>query len=273
MNLFPKVKAPYFIYTPSYTSKSSGVVTLHLLCHALNESGEKAFIISDNGNGFSTNPHLNTPVPDPQHINFYLAEGIEPIVVYPDIVRGNPLDAKKIVRYLLAPAGAYGGDKDFSETDNIWGALPSLAEKVLRIPVCDPDIFYQDYSNRSGTCFYSHKYDRIHGNALLDITKNSVRLEGTQDQIADILRASSVCYLYELSSVITEAALCGCPVTLIRTPYFSDIDTTCMMGDVEWDDTMKVKEFYGSYHDEYGKIVRDFEYDLQKFIKNTQEMK
>ena len=49
---------------------------------------------------------------------------------------------------LLAPAGAYGGDFAFPETDMIWGTLPSIAENVLRIPVSDPEIFYTNAENR-----------------------------------------------------------------------------------------------------------------------------
>lgn len=268
MSLFPRVKTPYYIYTPSYTHKSSGVRTLHLLCHALNEIGEKAYLYPDDGNKWAAHPHLNTPtVYDmPQYQNFYRDNFI---AVYPDIVRGNPLNAKRVVRYLLAPRGAYGGDIEFPETDLIWGALPSIADKVLRIPVSDTSIFYNDEQDRSGSCFYSHKYE-MHGNQLLDITKDSTRLEGSLEQLADTLRKSTVCYLYELSSVITEAALCGCPVELVRTPYFNKIDLGCMMGDVKWSDGEIVKEC-SDYLPEYEEIVCRFWGNLQLFIKETQE--
>lgn len=267
MTLFPKVKTPYFIYTPSYTHKSSGVRTMHLLCQALNEIGEKAYIIPDNPQSgyYCTNPFLNTPLLEGQHANFYEKNYI---AVYPDIVRGNPLYAKRVVRYLLAPRGAYGGDAEFPETDNIWGALPSIAEKLLRIPVSDTSVFYDDKQERSGTCFYSHKYE-MHGNQLLDITKDSTRLEGSLEQLADTLRKSTVCYLYELTSVITEAALCGCPVALVRTPYFNDIDPACMMGDVRWSDGEVAKKC-DNYLPEYEEFVRLFWGNLQLFIKDTQ---
>jgi len=272
INLFPRVKTPYLIYTPSYTTKSSGVATLHLLCHALNEEGEKAFLFPDCIDGFATNPHLNTPFLTTQERNFYITEGIEPIVVYPDIVRGNPLDAKKVVRYLLAPAGAYGGDKTFEDTDQIWGALPSIAENVLRLPVCDTSIFYRNASSRSGSCYYAHKYE-MHGNKLLDITKDSVKLQGTQQEIANILRTNTVCYLYEVSSIITEAALCGCHVILVRTPYFNTIDSDCMMENVSWSDGELAKSAspYG-YQEEYNRIVKSFSGNLHKFIEKTQSM-
>lgn len=268
MTLFPKKKRPYYIWSPSYTDKSSGVKTLHFLCHALNESGYVAQLLpymqGCGGEKYFVNPNLNTPVATMS------GEFENPIVVYPDIIRGNPFGAKSVVRYLLAPRGAYGGDKIFPETDQIWGALPSIAENVLRIPVCDPEIFYDIGDVRKGSCFYSHKYE-MHGNELLDIAKDSKRLEGSQEEIAEILRTSEVCYLYEVSSILTEAALCGCQVVLVRTSYFNTIDSSCMMGKVRWSDNEVVKEC-DDYHFQYRKILKDWYHDLLNFIKKTQAM-
>lgn len=269
MTLFPRIKTPYYIWTPSYTHKSSGVRTLHLLCHALNEIGEKAYLVPMVGAGeFAMHPHLNTPALNHPYESFY---GDNFIGVYPDIVRGNPMNAKRVVRYLLAPRGAYGGDAEFPATDNIWGALPSIADKVLRIPVSDTSIFYNDGQERSGSCFYSHKYE-MHGNQLLDITKDSTRLEGSLENLADILRKSTVCYIYEVSSILTEAALCGCPVVLVRSRYFNKIDPECMMGNVKWSDGEIVKEC-DNYLPEYHHSMLSFWGNLQLFIKDTQDHK
>lgn len=273
MNLFPKEPAPYFITAPSYTFTSSGVRTLHLLCHALNESGQKAFIIPDDSDGYATNPYLNTPLiaSSPQHQNFYSKNYFNPIFVYHNLIRGNPLQGGRVVRYLLAPAGAYNGETKFGAKDQIWGALPSIAENVLRLPVSDTSIFYNDHRPRLGSCFYSHKYDTITGNALLPITRGSKRLSGSLYDLAEILRSSEVCYIYEVSSIMTEAALCGCPVVLVRTPQFEAIDSDCMMGDVTWDNGEIVKVCHG-YLPEYQEIVRSFDANLVEFIKKTQEM-
>ncbi len=278
LNLFPKIQTPYYIISPSYAHTSSGVRTLHLLCHALNESGEKAFLVPakpyEPGN-FTCHPHLNTPVISirNEYINFYGDNGVDPIFVYPDIVDRNPFHANKVVRYYLAPIGGYGRPvTPPKKTDQIWGALPSIAENVLRIPVSDTSIFYKHSSYvRSGACFYSHKYDNIAGNKLLPITESSTRLTGTLEELAHTLRTSEVCYIYELSSVITEAALCGCPVTLIRTPFFNTIDKECMMGDVVWHDGDVVKSC-DNYLPEYQKFIEGFPAQLENFIRKTQAL-
>lgn len=265
INLFPKKTKPYYIVSPSYEYRSSGVMSLHLLCHALNEAGQVAQLAAI-GSPFFINHNLNTPLA-------VAGEFIDPIVVYPDITKGNPLGAKRVVRYLMAERGKYGGDSEFPETDQVWGALPSLADNVLRIPVCDTNVFYKSVWSieRSGACFYSLKYDRVCGNELLPITDGMTRLEGSPQDIAAILRRSKACYIYELTSVMTEAALCGCPVVLIRTPFFNTIDPTCMMGDVRWDDGEIVKECH-NYLPEYHRYIDNFESELQEFIRKTQEM-
>lgn len=267
MNLFPRISRPYYIYAPSYTHISSGVSTLHLLCHALNEFGQKAYIIPDNPTSgyYCTNPALNTPLLEGEHANYYQKNYI---AVYPDILNGNPMGAEHVVRMLLAPRGAYGGDSLFADTDQIWGALPSIAENVLRIPVSDPDIFYPTKQTREGQCFYSHKYE-MHGNQLLETPMLCERLCGSLEQIADILRGKEICYLYEVSSILTEAALCGCPVVLMRTDYFNTIDPECMMGNVCWNDGEMVKQC-DDYLPEYQKFIDDFPNQLDKFIKKTQ---
>jgi hypothetical protein len=265
MMLFPKTTKPYYIATPSYEYRSSGVRSLHLLCHALNQVGQVASLAAI-GDPFFVNHNLNTPVATAY------GQYIDPIVIYPDIVKGNDLQAKRVVRYLMAERGKYGGDKVFPETDQVWGALPSIAEDVLRIPVSDTTIFYDKGLKRKGACFYSHKYDKICGNKLLPITNNAKRLEGSLEDLAYILNESEVCYIYEVTSAMTEAALCGCPVVLVRTPFFNTIDPTCMMGNVIWDDGEVVKECK-DYWLEYMWGVKDFwENQLPNFIEKTQRI-
>lgn len=224
IDLFPELKVPYFVWGPPWTHESSGVRTLHLLVHALNSVGQRAYLVPVN-TVYYTNPALDTPVLNDEHAAYYTLHGIDPIVVYPDIVAGNPFNGKKVVRYLLAPRGAYGGDKEFSVTDKVYGYTKALAEDVLCIPTFDQRIFHSPpyETKREGACYYAHKYDKIHGNALLPITDGATRLVGEPEKLADILRKSSVCYVYEHSEIIINAALCGCPVVLVRTPYFNEL--------------------------------------------------
>ncbi len=233
---------PYWIVAPPYTHASSGVRVLYKLMDGLAERGHEIKLTS------------------------------ESIVIYPDTARGNPLRARNVVRYLLAPAGKYGGSVNFPRTDMIWGYSKSIAENVLFIPVSDPDIFYPPpHSVRVGECFYSHKYE-MHGNKPEPGHKK--RLTGSLDAIAETLRTTTRCYVYELSSVIHEAALCGCPVTLMRTPYFNEYNeaVSVLVGDIEWSDGKKVCSMTPEEsHRVYARLEDEYKTRLDEFIIQTQE--
>ena len=233
---------PYWVVAPPYTHASSGVRVLYKLMDGLLERGHEIKLTS------------------------------ESIVIYPDTTRGNPLRAKNVVRYLLAPAGKYGGSVSFPRTDMVWGYSKSIASNLLFIPVSDPDIFYPPaMCLRVGECFYSHKYE-LHGNKPEPGHKK--RLTGTLDNIAEILRSSTRCYIYELSSVIHEAALCGCPVTLMRTPYFNEYNeaVSVLVGDIEWSDGQKLCSLTAQQSLRvYERLEEEYKNQLDEFIYQTQE--
>lgn len=234
---------PYWVVAPPYTHASSGVRVLYKLMDSLIERGHELKLTPDS------------------------------IVIYPDVTKGNPLRAKNVVRYLLAPAGKYGGSVTFPRTDMVWGYSKSLAENVMFVPVSDPDIFYPPYPTcRVGACFYSHKFE-MHGNAVV-YEPMLKRLNGTLQDISETLRTSTRCFVYELSSVIHEAALCGCPVTLMRTPYFNEYNesVSVLVGDIEWSDGQKVCSMTAEEsHRVYARLEEEYKTQLDAFINSTQE--
>lgn len=281
MNLFPKIQTPYYIWAPPYTHESSGVRILHLFVHALNESGQKAYLLQLPD--MAVNPHLNTPIISTEEYNFYRNCKIEPVVIYPDVVQGNPMSVRKVVRYLLADAGKYGGDRAFPEGNKVYGYTTSIARNagsdlVLCLPSFDTNVFYPPKSTerRQGSCFYSHKYDLIHGNKLLDISRDSTRLVGTPGQLAEILRKSEVCYVYEVSEVAINAELCGCPVVFVRTPYFNNIpeDWDYKYLSMRWSDSNLISVVEGSLpvlqRQQVQKKMEIFKEQLGSFIEDTQ---
>ncbi len=285
--LFPDPQRPYIIVTPPYNEISSGVKTLHLLSHGLNSVGQKAYItLYGEPIHPPVNPDLNTPLVTP---NIYAGD---PIVVYPDHITGNPLQAKNVVRYLLARPGQYAEWKP-EPTDRIWCNSTGMAkemghDRVLKIPCTDIRIFHPpkidltSVPKRELTCYYAHKYDKIHGNQLLDITKDSIRLEGTPQQLAEILRKSKVCYVYEPSNIIFDATLCGCPVVLLKTDYFNELHTQEDWGmyGVRWSDTPDVPMnpnedifWWRQVKEDHMAAIAIFWEQLDRFIKETKDAK
>jgi O-antigen biosynthesis protein len=254
---------PYLIWAPAWTPRSSGTRVLHLLTHRLNEAGEKAYLVCASPGEYVSNPLLNTPMATEMLLRFYAGEQIDPVVVYPDIVQGNPCKARHVVRYLLAPAGLYGGDswEKFGKKDLVFTYRTDIDEDkkrngVLTLPTFDPKIWYPPpVAARSGACYYAHKYDKIHGNKLLEESAGAVRLEGSWKEIAAVLRKSEVCYLYEMSEVAVTAAMCGCPVKELAVgTYWNGLPK----GD-KWDFAIKEGECgWVRWEERFKKQLREF---------------
>lgn len=211
-----------------YIQQSAGIRALHYLCHALNESGQEAYVTCE-----GTATHLRTPVLTEAVLRQHHASGRVPIMVYPEIIPGDPLGAGGVVvRWLLNRPGHIGGDVTFSKDDLIFAydpiyLPPGMQGELLHIPTCDLKIFNNDnnpYDNvRDLVCFYAHKY--LHnGGVLTEHVKGATSLckdqKLTHFEIASILRRSRLLYVYEPTVMIEEAMLCGCPVSVIETDYW-----------------------------------------------------
>lgn len=121
------MKKKILIVSPKWDEKNGGVVVLHKLCDLLNRMGREAYLVPyiDNhlvqpgrsASGiwkvvrsrlyrwyrrFITNPSLQTPVfkgkPWAMDLSDY-------IVIYPELVVGNPLRAQHVVRWFLHKPG------------------------------------------------------------------------------------------------------------------------------------------------------------------------
>lgn len=222
--------APYYVCALDYIQQSAGIRVLHYLCHALNEIGMEAYVTCE-----VTRPELRTPILTSEVLQHHHATGRKPIVVYPEIISGDPLAAGGlVVRWLLNKPGVIGGDTEFHPDEMIFAYDPAYAPsgmhaELLHIPFCDTSIFNNennpDDDRRDLTCFYAHKYLHKGQNGktsehVLGATSLCKDQKLTHAEIANILRRAKLLYVYEPTALITEALLCGCPVCIIVTDYW-----------------------------------------------------
>ncbi|MFA5171890.1 MAG: hypothetical protein WC426_10015 [Sulfuriferula sp.] len=246
-NFYSTDHAPYYIYGLDYVQQSAGIRALHYLCHALNESGLEAYITCE-----GTAPQLRTPVLTPAVMMQHHMAGRKPIMVYPEIVHGDPLAAGGVVvRWLLNTPGHIGGDTTFPEHDLIFAYssvfLPAgMSGHLLHIPTCDLSVFNNDNNpddnDRDLVCFYAHKY-LVNGGVLTEHVNGAISLckdqKLTHAEIAALLRRSKLLYVYEPTALVVEALLCGCPVAIVETDYWRNhvvnfscgVDSGVIMGD------------------------------------------
>jgi hypothetical protein len=229
-NFYRAEHAPYYIYALDYIQQSAGIRALHYLCHALNESGMEAYVTCQ-----QTLPSLRTPVLTGDIIGRHYASGRMPIMVYPEIVSGDPMAlGGVVVRWLLNRPGHIGGDSIFPENNIIFSYDPvylvdDLQGEILHIPTCDLSIFNNESNHFDGdrdmVCFYAHKY-LLNGGQLTGHVVDAISLGKeqviTHHEMAEILRRSKLLYVYEPTALIAEALLCGCPVSIIKTNYWQE---------------------------------------------------
>lgn len=296
LNTFPSSdNHPYYIVSHPYTRVSAGIRSLHLLCHHLNLNGFPAYIIfigkENNSTGSSIEPDFLTPILTQQAARYHFESGKKPIMVYPEIVSGNPYASPCVVRYVLNFPGLLGGDRVYGKDELCWGYSKTLAaetscpENVLFIPASNTNIFYppKNQITRAGSCFYASKYKREHKGEIFDVTRTSVeitsRMPNSQSpqEIAELFRRSELFYTYENSALALEATLCGCPAVFLPNQHLKSIIASEELGNdgFAWGDSpeeiSRAKATVNMATKNYEKAVDGFQKNLLKFITLTQD--
>lgn len=244
-SLYPDLtRHPFYVVTPNYTHASAGVKAMHLLCHWLNRTGERAYILAYGGSDTVVHPDWLTPLLTPALVEAHGAQGLTPIVIYPEIIPGNPLNAACVLRHVLNYPGLLGGDKVYAPDELVFAHTKRLADAVspttpvLHMPLVDRSIFHPGKPRlRRGSAFYAYKYKGIHQQTVFGLPPGSIEItKGQTDsqsphQIAEILRSVEVFYTFEDTSMSIEALLCGCPAVLMPNPYLKR-----SLGDIEYGD-------------------------------------
>ncbi len=245
-SLYPDLtRQPFYIVTPNYTHTSAGIKALHLLCHWLNRTGERAYILAYGGSDTVVHPDWLTPLLQPPMVEAHeRRQGLTPIVVYPEVVAGNPLNARCVLRYALNYPGLLGGDKVYAPDELVFGhsqriaAVVSSTTPVLHMPLVDRSIFCPGKPRlRKGAAFYAFKYRDIHGQQVFGVPEGAIEItkgradSQTPQQIAEILRSVETFYTFEDTAMSMEAILCGCPAVLMPNPYLQRSSSDLEYGD------------------------------------------
>ncbi len=222
--MYAKPEHPYYFLAPAYRESSSGVVSLHYLCHMLNLSGREAYICGTE----VVNPDLKTPVIDSAIKQRHAAAGKVPIAVYPEVFPGNPLNCSVVARFLLNFEGFLTGNgMNAAPTDLFFYYAARLAEHrgdldgdLLCLPAIDIEMFSTvgAAAVRKGSYLYQnrHPLDQIDYSLLpADVRLLSMANPLSLPELAELLRSAEVMYSYEWSMTCVMAVLCGCPVIFI----------------------------------------------------------
>jgi hypothetical protein len=242
----------FVIYTPHFNENIGGVIVLYELASTLNKLGHTALIWN------TTRPHPNEYTPyqnnsklvdqfkipiglglvdrnSPYNLEHAEASDLDnAIIIYPDTALGNPLGAKRVVRWYLYYPGAHIGTITIGPDDILFfflekyipNFLNSNCVDTLKIHALRHDIYFppaQDNA-RPMSSYIIHKGKSA---AHIHHPSDAVKLDNrTHTEIADLMRKSKTVYSYDRDTTYNlYALLSGCDVIL--TPNAAGtLDTT-----------------------------------------------
>lgn len=271
----------FLIAARPYNHQSFGVVCLHKLRQQLLDLGHDAEIIFLTGDGkncewgFSDDPKFYQPNASQiiiKDVKEYLKEvRKEGFIVYPEIVNGNPLGGRNVVRYLLnregalKPWGMDASNRDFFLVHSIKfrDKFNYALFNVPSINWLDEDSL-ETFEKRSIDVTYLGKgqkfgFDKIIKNTL-EITR---QWPNTQQQLRLLLSKTRFFFTFDpLTATSLDAILCGA----IPCVFYSDkFDTTSI-------EDMEIPVFSA-----YAKLNKNFEvekidFNIKSFRETRQEI-
>ncbi len=216
------------IATRPYTHHSFGIVVLHKLYKTILELGFECKLIFFEGDGLNCNWYFseNPACYEPKHINrinfssleiFFKEARENGLIIYPEIINGNPLQGKNIVRYLLNKEGALkkwgmnAGDNDFML---VFSKL--YREKFHASLFYPPDISWlnEKFENRQRKNLDITYIGKGVKYGIKNVIKNTTEItrDWPQDKLSylDLLGKCRYFYSFDtLSSTNTDAMLAG----------------------------------------------------------------
>ncbi len=227
----------FVIFVSGYDDNSGGTVVLHQLCDRLNKAGQDAYIWPSNKpvlnvktpfktgylllryccrhirRGFRKNPLLNTPIASYKDLQ-------KAIVIYPEVIVGNPLHAQYVVRWLLHKPGFHNGGKIEFGADDLFfyydkvfddSRFNRYPENHLHIISQRSDVYkITNQGKREGTCYLLLKgKDR----ALVHDITDSILIDalGSHEERARVFNQVEYCISYDMYTMYNiYAAMCGC---------------------------------------------------------------
>ncbi|WDM87923.1 glycosyltransferase [Pseudomonas asiatica] len=281
--LLAKRPQPYYIYAPNYRRSSSGIRVLHMLCDALIRSGYEAYVTAEELCSEFMTPRLTDAV-----IEAHRAQGVEPIVVYPEIVDGNPLQGGVVVRYIMNRPGFIEGEGQFAEEDILYAYSRDLLQenmpddRVMLLPPFDRRVFcLPDNPEKripGKVCYYQGRRGELSVDLSMlppDAVEITPQWPASWAGLADLFQQCETFYCCGSSALATEAGLCGCLTVVIvkdDAPRIGIAET--QSPGAAWgtapEELKRARESLPSVHDIWKQLEVDFWPALDHFIEVTQ---
>ena len=219
-------KYVFYIYAPAYTTFSSGIRALYILCDSLNKIGYESYVVAKYDGKEFLAPTLTTEIIK-EHSNMVKMQ----VAIYPEITMGNPLQSKYVIRWLLNKPNNFLQNwfGDFDEDEFIVHYHDSFKPSWINsnkqfIPTIDRSIFNSKMTplKRKGVIFseYRNKITQEFKNRFSNVNYISSNKPLTPIECAKLYKKSSALIITERAAAHAEAALCGCPTVFLDNDNF-----------------------------------------------------
>lgn len=234
----------YVIGAPYPDPCSAGIAALYKLNTDLRNNGQRSRVVNMTG--------------------YEKLRGNE-LLILPDTIIGNPLKAKRVVRYLLMTAGFFGHDRNFPESELLYYHSRDFIingrneNNILTVPASDDLRFPYKKDGRSGSCYIARKYRNAFGYRPPDLPKDCFEIDHTTDLKLLFARVETL-ITYDNTAINLEAALAGIKIDWRFNPAFEK--PISIGDDFDWSNA---RESYIRLKERY------YTQQLPDFIKRTQE--
>ena len=224
----------YVVAAPPYHENNGGSLFLHHLVDRLNRMGEQAVIwpmppiVKPDRRTrlrnlifppkFDLSADLDTPLSKRPVIDE------QTVVVYPEVVIGNPLGARNVVRWLMYKPGLMFpyefGDNELFFTVGTMSDMPEVTggAQHLHVWIVNPAYRNEGRSDRSGACYIVRKG---HAKARIPQTADALLIDGLpHSEVNRIFNRCETFYSYDEATMYSQyAAICGCTSIVIPGLY------------------------------------------------------
>ena len=270
-------KQKFIIYSPLYDENIGGIIVLHKLGQILNSKGFDVYLWpfsklnlngSTNSNYFrkilgdAKDRFLYKKYRSPYNLNIAFHSDLkDAVVIYPEVVSGNPLNAEKVVRWFLHKPGYHTGIINYGVNELYFyynkafydSRINLFSENHLELGGVMSDLYKQiNFGNRSGVCYMIRKgKDRD----LSYHPENATLLDNlSHEEIANAFNEYEYFISYDLYTMYSKyAAMCGCKSIVVpmenvsKENWYPDENSRLGIAygleDCEWAESSRIRIF------------------------------
>lgn len=233
-----KYQLNFVIFSLPFQAHIGGAIALYNLARIIDEAGFLCKIFDMNG--------LNLPN---SIFDKYATEGDvneNTVVVYPEIIVGNPLNAKYVVRWILCEIGIHcpsdiyttWGKYDFVYHYGTYNSRKDVKDYNLICPLYTSPALKDHGKSRDGYCHIIRKGHKFHKSLKYIHPSDSLFLDDnlSQEILIEIFNRKEYLISYDpYSYICAMAALCGCIPIIVpiagttKEEWFKSLSTSVIL--------------------------------------------